>query len=112
MKVEYGLIVPIIALPRIAVEEAHEAIAWKIALYHLTTELFLDIPWPMKCALGRVIGVPAEDIILGNSDSYGLHLLANGIPWRVDDEAVLVKGDFPSDILPWLALKKGGQRLA
>ena len=99
------------ALPRLAVEEAHEAIAWKIAPYHLTTERFFDIPRRMKCALGRLIGAPAEDIILGNSNSYGLHLLANGIPWRVGDEVLLVKGDFPSDILPWLALEEKGVKI-
>jgi serine/threonine protein kinase len=30
--------------------------------------------------LGHLIGVPADDIILANSASYGLHLLANGLP--------------------------------
>ena len=96
------------ALPRVAVEQAHEAIAWKIAPYNLTTDRFSAVPPRLKQALGRLIDAPADDIILGNSASYGLHLLANGIRWRAGDEVLLMKGDFPSAILPWLGLQKRG----
>jgi selenocysteine lyase/cysteine desulfurase len=98
-------------LPRVAAEEAREAITWKVAPYRLTTERFGAVPRRLKTAIGRLIGAPAEDVILGNSASYGLHLLANGIPWRAGDEILLMKGDFPSDILPWLGLQKKGVRV-
>ncbi|HEX4945765.1 MAG TPA: aminotransferase class V-fold PLP-dependent enzyme [Blastocatellia bacterium] len=96
------------ALPRVAVEQAHEAIAWKIAPYNLTTDRFSAIPPRLKQALGKLIDAPADDIILGNSASYGLHLLANGIRWQAGDEVLLMMGDFPSAILPWLGLQKRG----
>lgn len=90
-------------LPTVAVSEAREAIAWKVAPFHLTTERFSGVPKRLRQALALLIDAAAEDIILGNSASYGLHLLANGIRWRAGDEVLLMKGDFPSDILPWLA---------
>jgi selenocysteine lyase/cysteine desulfurase len=98
-------------LPRVAVEQAEEAIAWKVAPFNLTTERFGEVPRRLRAALGELIGAPADDVILANSASYGLHLLANGIPWRAGDEVLLMKGDFPSDILPWLALEKKGVRI-
>jgi len=98
-------------LPRVAVEAAEEAIGWKVAPFHLTTPRFGEIPRRLRGALGELIGVPADDVIVANSASYGLHLLANGIPWRAGDEVLLMKGDFPSDILPWLALEKRGVRI-
>jgi cysteine desulfurase/selenocysteine lyase len=98
-------------LPRVAADEGREAINWKTAPHRLTTERFGAVPRRLKNAIGQLIGAPPEEIILGNSASYGLHLLANGIPWRVGDEVLLVKGDFPSDILPWLALEKKGVRI-
>jgi selenocysteine lyase/cysteine desulfurase len=61
--------------------------------------------------LGRLIRAPADDVILANSASYGLHLLANGIPWRPGDEVLLMRTDFPSCILPWLGLEDRGVRV-
>jgi selenocysteine lyase/cysteine desulfurase len=98
-------------LPRVAVKEVQEAILWKTALHHLNDEAFVEVPKRLKSALGRLIGAPSEEIILGNSASYGLHLLANGIRWRAGDEVLLIKGDFPADILPWLALEEIGVRV-
>ena len=96
------------ALPRVAAAAAEEAIAWKRTPWQLTTERFGSVPQRLKQALGRLIEVPADEIMLGNSASYGLHLLANGIPWRPGDEVLLAQGDFPSTILPWLALRDRG----
>lgn len=98
-------------LPRESVEELCEALSWKISPHHLTSNRFVEIPERLKNALGKLICAPPAEIILGNSASYGLHLLANGIRWRAGDEVLLVKGDFPSDILPWLALEERGVRV-
>ena len=98
-------------LPKAAIRMAQEAISWKVAPHLLTTDRFRDVPRRLRKALGRLIGVPPDQVILGNSASYGIHLLANGIQWRAGDEVLLVKNDFPTDILPWLALEKQGVRI-
>lgn len=96
------------AMPKVASEVAHEAISWNVTPSHLSEEIFHDVPLKLKEALGRLIGTPAQEIILGNSASYGLHLWANGLPFNRGDEILLVKGDFPATILPWLGLRKQG----
>ena len=75
--------------------EAEEAIAWKAAPWEMTTERFAGVPRRLKQAIGRLINAPAEDIILANSASYGLHLIANGFPWQAGDEVLVMRGDFP-----------------
>jgi len=96
-------------LPKVAASELIEALGWKIAPHHLGhSDKFQAVPQRLRTALGRLINVPAEEIILGNSTSYGLHLLANGLPWKTGDEVLLVRGDFPSCTMPWLALQKQG----
>ncbi len=95
-------------LPRVAVEAAQEALFLKIAPHRIADDAFNSVPLRLKNALGQLINAPAEHIILGNSTSYGLHLLANGIPWQAGDEVLLVEGDFPANILPWLGLRKRG----
>jgi cysteine desulfurase / selenocysteine lyase len=95
-------------LPKVAVAQVEEAVAWKIRPYQMTTERFSQVPQNLRRALGKLIETPPEDIILGNSASYGLHLLANGIRWETGDEILLVEGDFPSDLLPWMGLRNRG----
>lgn len=98
-------------LPRIAAKAVQEALAQKISPHLIVDSAFQDVPNHLKNALARLIGASPADIILANSTSYGLHLLANGITWRVGDEVLLVEGDFPADILPWLGLRKRGVKV-
>ena len=96
-------------LPLVAANEAHEAIAWKLAPYELTGERFDDVPLRLRGALARLVNVPADEIVLANSASYGLHLIANGYPWKKGDEILVMAGDFPSDLLPWLMVEARGE---
>lgn len=95
-------------LPIRAAEAAREAVSWKVRPWELTTARFTGVPQRLRQALARLIGADERDVILANSASYGLHLLANGIAWRPGDEVLCMKGDFPSDILPWLGLERLG----
>lgn len=95
-------------LPRVAVTAAREAIERKAQPHRLEDDDFFQVPAGLRAALGRVIGAAPDDIILGNSTTYGLDLLANGIQWRGGDEVLLVKGDFPADVFPWLTLRDRG----
>ena len=98
-------------LPRAAEEAAEKALHWKISPYHLHEDAFFSIPQKLKGNLGRLINISPEEIILGNSTSYGIHLLANGLPLEAGDEVLLVEGDFPANILPWLTLEKRGVKV-
>lgn len=96
------------ALPLAAAAAAREAIDWKLSPRQLTTDRFGAVPRRLRELLAQLVGATAEDIILANGASYGLHLLANGLPLSSGDEVILMAGDFPSDILPWLALRQTG----
>ena len=98
-------------LPRVAVEAAGKALADKTAPHRLADELFTEVPARLKDAIGRLVGVPAEQVVLGNSTSYGLQLLVHGYPWKEDDEVLLVDGDFPATVVPWLPLEGRGVRV-
>jgi selenocysteine lyase/cysteine desulfurase len=95
-------------LPRCAADAAAQAVAWKTSPHLLTQARFDEVPARLKRALGRLVGAATEDVILTNGASYGLHLLANGIPLRSGDQVLLVEGDFPSNILPWLDHRRRG----
>jgi selenocysteine lyase/cysteine desulfurase len=96
------------ALPRVAAKAAAEAVRWKLHPWEMTTERFGGVPRRLREVIGRVAGVEADDVILANGASFGLHLLANGLPLDPGDEVVVMAGDFPSNILPWLMLRERG----
>src|ERR1019366_6673222 len=54
------------------------------------------------------VGGRPDEVVLGNSTSHGLHLIANGLRWRAGDEVLLVRGDYPATVLPWLRLAAEG----
>ncbi len=58
--------------------------------------------------MGRLIGAPAAEIILGNSASWGLQVLANGLPWRHGDEVLVLADEFPATVFPWLVTERHG----
>ena len=92
-------------LPFCAVEAAQAAIDLKRAPFRLaTSQPFEEVPESLRRLLGRLIAVPPEDIILSNSTSYGMNLLANGLNWKEGDEVLLVRGDFPAALYAWLPL--------
>ncbi len=99
------------ALPRVAAQAAAEAVGWKQRPWELTAERFSGVPAALREALGGLVGVPAGEIILTNGASFGLHALANGLPLEADDEVLVMRGDFPSNILPWRLQERRGVRV-
>ena len=95
-------------LPRPAVEAAQEALAAKLAPHRISDEAFVDGPRRLCELLGRLIGAPAEEVILGNSASWGLQVLANGLPWRPGDEVLVLADEFPATVFPWLVAERYG----
>ena len=95
-------------LPKAAVSAAQSAITQKITPHLMGDDDFTAVPNGLKASLAQLIGANAEDIILGNSASYGLHVLRNGLRWSAGDEVLVIRGDFPATIYPWLGLQNDG----
>jgi hypothetical protein len=53
----------------------------------------------------------AQEVIICNSTTYGINLLAQGLPLEAGDEILLIDGDFPATEYPWLPLRGRGVRV-
>jgi selenocysteine lyase/cysteine desulfurase len=95
-------------LPRDAVEAAERAVRRKVQPHLIEDEDFYRTPARLRAALARLVGAQPNNIVLGNSASYGLHLIANGLDWRSGDEVLVPADDFPASILPWTVLEPQG----
>jgi selenocysteine lyase/cysteine desulfurase len=98
-------------LPRPAVGMARQAAALKAAPHRIGDDDFRDVPERLRALLARLVGSPPDQVVLGNSTSYGLHLVANGLPWQDGDEVLVIEGDYPATVLPWQRLARLGVRV-
>jgi cysteine desulfurase / selenocysteine lyase len=98
-------------LPRLAVQASAEAAALKAAPHRIADGDFAEVPERLRALLARLVGGAPEQIVLGNSTSYGLHLVARGLPWQPGDEVLVIDGDYPATILPWQQLADHGVRV-
>jgi len=89
-------------LPRPALAALEEAVTMKLNPHRIEDRLFMDVPTACRNALARLIHASADDVVIGNSASYGLHLIANGFPWKHKDEVLVADKDFPATVMPWL----------
>jgi selenocysteine lyase/cysteine desulfurase len=92
-------------LPRDAVEAAKRALHRKVQPNLIADEDFHRTPARLRAALARLVNAHEKDIVLGNSASYGVHLIVNGLAWRAGDEVLVPADDFPASILPWTVLE-------
>ncbi|HEY1641745.1 MAG TPA: aminotransferase class V-fold PLP-dependent enzyme [Streptosporangiaceae bacterium] len=95
-------------LPQPGVAAAGHAAALKAAPYRISDDDFRDVPELLRGLLAELVTGSPEQIVLGNSTSYGLHLVANGLPWRDGDEVLVLDGDYPATVLPWQRLASQG----
>ncbi len=95
-------------VPHTAMEALKDAVEWKLQPFQLTVSKFLGVPQQLRQAIGNLIHADPHDIILGNSATYGINLLANGLTLVQGDEVLLMQNDFPTNLLPWMALRKKG----
>src|ERR1035437_9956103 len=95
-------------LPRSAVAAAVHAAELKAAPHRIADDDFRAVPERLRTLLAELVGASPDQIVLGNSTSHGLHLIANGLPWRAGDEVLVVAGDYPATVLPWLRLRDRG----
>jgi len=56
----------------------------------------------------RTIHAGSDEIALLGPTALGLSLFANGITWREGDEVVYFADDYPSNVYPWIDLKRQG----
>lgn len=55
--------------------------------------------------LANMLGARPEQIAFMRNTSDGLSTVANGLRWRVGDNLVTFRREFPSNIYPWLRLR-------
>lgn len=72
----------------------------------------LEVHEAARASLGRLVGVPAEQVSMFHTCAAALSQVALGFPLRPDDEIVTWDQEYPSNAYPWhAAARRAGARL-
>src|ERR1700731_3645247 len=88
----------------------------EVYLGHMTEEPFDLSHWErlrsqVRTRIGELLSVGAESITFTKNTTAGLGLVAAGLDWEAGDNIVGVQREFPSNIYPWMGLKRKGVEL-
>jgi cysteine desulfurase / selenocysteine lyase len=65
----------------------------------------------VRARIAELLSVGAESITFTKNTTAGLGLVAAGLDWEAGDNIVGVQREFPSNIYPWMGLKRKGVEL-
>ncbi len=61
--------------------------------------------------IAELLHVDPDEVAFTKNTSQGLSIVAQGVPWKAGDIIVTVKGEFPANVYPWMALERQGVRV-
>jgi len=62
----------------------------------------------VRALSARLIGADKDEIAFVKNTSHGISIITSGLDWRKGDNVVVFEKEFPSNIYPWLDLKRNG----
>jgi cysteine desulfurase / selenocysteine lyase len=75
-----------------------------------------DVPWlqwsrkanAVRGLATRLLNCKSPEIALVPNTTYGINIVAMGLPWRAGDSLVVPENEYPSNLLPWRGLERLG----
>ncbi|MHA2254162.1 MAG: aminotransferase class V-fold PLP-dependent enzyme [Candidatus Kariarchaeaceae archaeon] len=95
-------------LPKVSQKAIQQAIELQSEPWNLIDHMWFDIPDHSRELIAKIIGAKADEIAITTSTSYGINILAQGIEWQQGDTILMIRGNFPSNVYPWMNLSSKG----
>ena len=94
--------------PLATVARIHAACELKCHPERLTERDYFDPPEQVRARLAGLVGADAREIALTNSATQGIGIATTGLELNPGDEVVVARTNFPSNLFPWLHLRRRG----
>jgi selenocysteine lyase/cysteine desulfurase len=95
-------------LPKVSQKAIQQAIKLQSEPWNLIDHMWFDIPDQSRELIASIIGAEAEEIAITTSTSYGINIVAQGIEWQQGDTILMIRGNFPSNVYPWMNIASKG----
>ncbi len=77
----------------------------------LAEETWMPVVERTRTLAAQLLNVEPATVAFTKNTSQGLGIVASSVPWRAGDVIVTVRGEFPANVYPWLALRQQGVQL-
>jgi cysteine desulfurase/selenocysteine lyase len=62
----------------------------------------------IRSSAAQLINAESDEVAFVRSTSHGLSLVSEGMDWRQGDRIIVYEKEFPSNLFPWMHLKRKG----
>jgi cysteine desulfurase / selenocysteine lyase len=62
----------------------------------------------LRSSLGTLVGVSPDQVSITRGTAHGISLLARGLDWKVGDNVVGARLEYPANLFPWMATRDRG----
>ncbi|MBI5115338.1 aminotransferase class V-fold PLP-dependent enzyme [Candidatus Poribacteria bacterium] len=98
-------------LPKPVADAAHEMIDQLASLAAIPMALSKPLIDETREKVARLIGCDADEVAFSRNTAEGVLWLAQSIPWKQGDEALLTRREYPSLVYPFLAQQHYGMKV-
>ncbi len=88
-------------MPKVAHRAVQTAIEWKKFPHHITDSAYFEVPNRIRASIAQLIAAKPEEIALTTGASTGMSAVAYGLAWKLGDEILTAKGEFPLQYATW-----------
>ncbi len=92
-------------LPGTTIEAIQSQLIDVAANGSLNFRSWVDVKHEARKLIASMIGARPEQIAFMRNTSDGLSSVANGLKWNEGDNIVTFRGEFPSNVYPWLRIR-------
>src|SRR6516165_3098388 len=89
--------------------QARAALEWKKHPYRVPDSVYFDLPDRIRGKIAHIIGGRGDEIAFTTGASSGLASIAAGMDWKLGDEVVVGRGEFPAHRSTWLRYEQAGK---
>ena len=95
-------------LPRTARDALLAVLERKVDPFRIGGEEYFQVPRRTRELCAGIAGCRPDEIVLTGGTGAGINLAASGLPLEAGDEVLLLKGDFPALVNPFLHARRRG----
>ena len=74
-------------------------------------DIWLDALDSTRTSAARLLDCHEDNVAFVKNTGTGLWIASRAIDWKEGDEIILPRGEFPSNIIPWVSLEEKGVRV-